>query len=180
MDILLIKAIHFAAFKHRNQRRKDAELTPYINHPLELLNILVVEGGVTDVAVLCGAVLHDTIEDTNTNYDELLGLFGKEVADIVMDMTDDKALSKQERKDKQVATAPHLSPKSKLVKLADKIANVRDIGDHPPESWATLRRQKYLVWANSVVEGLRGIHPGLELAFDRAKAQSQEKIEATY
>lgn len=130
----LIGAVAFAAEKHRNQRRKDADASPYINHPIALANVLANEGRVHDVAVICAAVLHDTIEDTETTEDELRSLFGPEVASIVLEVTDDKALEKQVRKQLQIEHAPHASPKAKLVKLADKICNLRDILASPQRS----------------------------------------------
>ena len=167
----LIGALGFAADKHRNQRRKDKEASPYINHPIELARILAVEGGVDDAAVLCAAVLHDTVEDTQTSYDELAAQFGREIADVVLEVTDDKTLPKAERKRLQVERAPRLSRAAKLVKLADKIANVRDVADHPPSEWPLERRREYFDWAKRVVDGLRGAHEGLEAAFDAAYAR---------
>jgi guanosine-3',5'-bis(diphosphate) 3'-pyrophosphohydrolase len=167
----LIDALSFAADKHRNQRRKDKEASPYINHPIALARILAVEGGVDDAVVLCAAVLHDTVEDTETSYDELAAQFGREIADVVLEVTDDKALPKAERKQLQVERAPQLSRAAKLVKLADKIANVRDVADHPPSEWPLERRRDYFDWAKRVVDGLRGTHAGLEAAFDAACAR---------
>ena len=167
----LIGALSFAADKHRNQRRKDAEASPYINHPIMLAKILAVEGGVEDGLVLGAAVLHDTIEDTETSYEELAGQFGREIADVVLEVTDDKALPKAERKQLQIDHAPQLSRAAKLVKLADKIANVRDVADHPPSEWPVERRREYFDWAKRVVDGLRGTHQRLEAAFDAAYAR---------
>jgi guanosine-3',5'-bis(diphosphate) 3'-pyrophosphohydrolase len=167
----LVAALAFAADKHRNQRRKDAEGSPYINHPIELAKILASEGGVEDMQVLCAAVLHDTIEDTQTSYDELIAQFGKDIADVVLEVTDDKSLPKTERKQLQIDHAPRLSRAAKLVKLADKIANLRDVSDHPPAQWAIERKREYFDWAKRVVDGLRGTHPGLEAAFDAAYAR---------
>jgi guanosine-3',5'-bis(diphosphate) 3'-pyrophosphohydrolase len=167
----LIGALSFAADKHRNQRRKDEEASPYINHPIALARILAVEGGVDDAVVLCAAVLHDTVEDTQTSYEELVAQFGRDVADVVLEVTDDKALPKAERKRLQVEHAPRLSRAAKLVKLADKIANVRDVADHPPSEWPLERRREYFDWAKRVVDGLRGTHAGLEAAFDAAWAR---------
>ena len=171
MPAMLIGALSFAADKHRNQRRKDKEASPYINHPIALARILSVEGGVDDGVVLCAAVLHDTIEDTETRYDELAGQFGREIAEVVLEVTDDKALPKAERKQLQIEHAPRLSRAAKLVKLADKIANVRDVADHPPSEWPMERRREYFDWAKRVVDGLRGTHPGLEALFDAAYAR---------
>jgi GTP diphosphokinase / guanosine-3',5'-bis(diphosphate) 3'-diphosphatase len=171
MPAMLIGALNFAADKHRNQRRKDKEASPYINHPIALAKILAVEGGVEDGLVLSAAVLHDTIEDTETTYDELAEQFGREIADVVLEVTDDKALPKAERKQLQIEHAPHLSRAAKLVKLADKIANVRDVADHPPSEWPLERRREYFDWAKRVVDGVRGTHERLEAAFDAAYAR---------
>ncbi|KGC43897.1 HD domain-containing protein [Burkholderia pseudomallei] len=164
----LVAAIAFAADKHRNQRRKDHEASPYINHPIALANVLANEAGVEDERVLIAAVLHDTVEDTETTEQELLRLFGKEVADIVMEVTDDKTLPKAERKRLQVEHATHISRRAKLVKLADKICNLRDVAKSPPADWSLERKQEYFDWAKAVVDGLRGVHPGLETLFDEA------------
>ena len=165
---LLLKALAFAAHKHRDQRRKDHEASPYINHPIALADVLVNEGGVSDVEVLCAALLHDTVEDTATTPEELVDAFGSRVARIVAEVTDDKALSKADRKRLQVENAARLSPEAKLVKLADKICNLRDVAERPPEGWDLARRREYFDWAKRVVDGLRGSHPRLEAAFDVA------------
>ncbi len=162
------KALAFAAEKHRHQRRKDRDASPYINHPIALAAVLADEAGVEDSRVLMAALLHDTLEDTDATEQELVRLFGKEVADIVLEVTDDKSLPKAERKRLQVEHAPHVSRRAKLVKLADKICNLRDIAANPPADWFVERKREYFDWAKSVVEGLRGVHPGLEHLFDEA------------
>lgn len=171
-----IKAVAFASEKHRNQRRKDADASPYINHPIALANVLANEGGVVDSTVLCAAVLHDTIEDTETTADELKQLFGDKVTSIVLEVTDDKALAKEVRKEEQVRHAPHISTEAKLVKLADKICNLRDILASPPADWSAERKQAYFEWAARVVAGLRGIHPELEAVFDGLLARQSELL----
>jgi guanosine-3',5'-bis(diphosphate) 3'-pyrophosphohydrolase len=170
----LIKVVAFAAEKHRKQRRKDAEASPYINHPIALANVLANEGGIDDPVVLCAAVLHDTIEDTETTAAELEALFGRRVTSIVLEVTDDKSLEKDVRKQRQVEQAPHSSPEAKLVKLADKICNLRDILASPPAGWSAERKQAYFDWAARVVEGMRGIHPKLEAVFDGLLARRVE------
>jgi guanosine-3',5'-bis(diphosphate) 3'-pyrophosphohydrolase len=167
-EALLFSALAFAADKHRNQRRKDADASPYINHPIALARVLTDAGGVTDPVVLVAAVLHDTIEDTQTTVAELREHFGAEITAIVQEVTDDKALDKAERKRLQVEHAPHISNRAKLVKLADKICNIRDVASSPPADWPLKRRQEYFDWAKQVVDGLRGIHPALENVFDEA------------
>ena len=170
------KAVAFAADKHRNQRRKDAEASPYINHPIALANVLANEGGVEDVTVLCAAVLHDTIEDTETTSEELQAIFGPKVASVVMEVTDDKSLEKSLRKQRQVEHAPHISKEAKLVKLADKISNLRDIIASPPADWSAERKQAYFEWAAKVVAGVRGVHPGLESVFDGLLARQADLV----
>jgi guanosine-3',5'-bis(diphosphate) 3'-pyrophosphohydrolase len=164
----VLKALVFAAHKHRDQRRKDARASPYINHPIALADVLRNEGGIADPTVICAALLHDTIEDTQTTSEELERAFGKRVRDIVLEVTDDKRLPKKERKRLQIEHAPHLSRPAKLVKLADKICNLRDVAENPPADWDLARRQEYFDWAREVVQGLRGVHRLLERAFDEA------------
>ena len=165
---VILKALEFAALKHRDQRRKDALASPYINHPIALANVLAREGGVTDPVVLAAALLHDTLEDTETTPAELREAFGEKIAGIVAEVTDDKNLPKAERKRLQIEHAAAISREAKLVKLADKICNVRDVADHPPAKWDLARRREYFDWAKRVIDGLRGSHPALEAAFDRA------------
>jgi guanosine-3',5'-bis(diphosphate) 3'-pyrophosphohydrolase len=164
----ILAALQFAAFKHRDQRRKDHAASPYINHPIALANVLWNEGGVHDAAVICAALLHDTIEDTETTADEIEEAFGKRIARIVLEVTDDKLLPKAERKRRQILHAPHLSRAAKLVKLADKICNLRDVAVSPPPTWSLRRRRQYFDWAKKVIAGLRGTHRKLEAAFDAA------------
>jgi guanosine-3',5'-bis(diphosphate) 3'-pyrophosphohydrolase len=162
----LIHAVAFAADKHRKQRRKDADASPYINHPIALAHVLANEGGVEDERVLIAAILHDTIEDTDTSRDELVRRFGAEIGRIVDEVTDDKSLSKAERKRLQVEHAAHISHGAKLVKLADKICNLRDILAAPPSGWSDERKREYFDWAKRVVDELRGTHRELEAVFD--------------
>lgn len=161
-SILLLETVNFAAVKHRNQRRKDSEGTPYINHPIGVARILTHEGGITDIEVIQAALLHDTVEDTDTTIEELEAAFGQTVARIVQEVTDDKTLLKQERKRRQVEHAPHCSHQAKLVKLADKLYNLRDLNRCTPTGWTAERVQEYFVWAAEVVRGLRGTNPVLE------------------
>lgn len=163
---LFVKAVAFAADRHRTQTRKDADASPYINHPIAVADVLVNEGDIDDLTVLCAAVLHDTIEDTDTRREELATLFGDRIAEIVLEVTDDKSLEKHVRKHLQVVHAPHLSRPAKLVKLADKICNLRDIVASPPADWSRERKREYFDWAAQVIAGVRGTHPGLESIFD--------------
>lgn len=162
----IFRALEFAAHKHRDQRRKDAEATPYINHPIQLASVLVNECGVTETDVVIAAILHDTVEDTQTTAAELEREFGAAIAGIVMEVTDDKALPREVRKRLQVEHAGSLSRAARLVKLADKICNLRDMNAAPPADWPLQRRQEYFDWAGAVVDPMRGTHAVLEALFD--------------
>jgi guanosine-3',5'-bis(diphosphate) 3'-pyrophosphohydrolase len=166
----LLKALSFAAHKHRDQRRKDVEASPYINHPIALANILCNEGHITDINVICAALLHDTVEDTDTSPGELKREFGEAIGNIVMEVTDDKTQNKAERKQCQIDHAAHICEAAKLVKLADKISNLRDVAGSPPATWDLARRQEYFDWAKAVIDQLRGVHGPLEALFDEAYA----------
>lgn len=165
MKTSFITALAFAADKHKNQRRKDVNASPYINHPISLVNVLANEGGIVNNDVLCAAILHDTIEDTETTEQELREKFGNKITSIVLEVTDDKKLSKAIRKQLQIEHAPHASIEAKLVKLADKICNLRDILASPPQDWTLQRKQEYFKWADNVVSGLRGTNSKLEKIF---------------
>ncbi|KAG3262544.1 guanosine-3',5'-bis(diphosphate) 3'-pyrophosphohydrolase MESH1 isoform X1 [Ictidomys tridecemlineatus] len=160
----LLEAADFAARKHKQQRRKDPEGTPYINHPIGVARILTHEAGITDIVVLQAALLHDTVEDTDTTLDEVEMHFGAQVRRLVEEVTDDKTLPKLERKRQQVEQAPHSSPGAKLVKLADKLYNLRDLNRCTPEGWSEHRVQEYFEWAAQVVKGLQGTNQQLEEA----------------
>ena len=168
---IVLAASAFAAHKHRDQRRKGAEASPYINHPIAVANVLANEAGVNDPIILAAALLHDTIEDTDTTPKELENEFGDEIAAIVFEVTDDKSLPKHERKRLQIEHAATLSSQAKLVKLADKICNVRDMSQAPPIDWSPERKQEYFVWAKQVVDQLRGVSSMLECLFDDAFAR---------
>lgn len=158
----LLQAAHFAAEKHAGQRRKNAAATPYINHPLEVAHILSEVGGVIDEEILLAAILHDTVEDTDTSLQELALIFGDRVAEIVAECTDDKSLEKQVRKQLQIEHAPHKSPAAKQIKIADKISNLKSVLHDPPKDWSMERRRGYFQWAEKVVARLTGINPALD------------------
>ena len=174
---LLLRAAVFAAEKHTGQRRKDADRSPYINHPLQVAAVLVVEAGIEEGPVLAAALLHDTVEDTEATLADLEAAFGPEIAGIVAEVTDDKSLPKQRRKDLQVIHAPHLAREAKLVKIADKICNVRDIAGKPPANWSHVRRVEYLDWTESVVAGCRGVNERLERLYDETLADARLRVQ---
>jgi guanosine-3',5'-bis(diphosphate) 3'-pyrophosphohydrolase len=163
---LILKALRFSAEKHNDQRRKDARSSPYINHLIQVAETLWSVGDVRDVDLLVAAILHDTIEDTATTPAEIRTEFGDEVLTLVLEVTDDKSLPKETRKQLQIEHAPHKSHKAKLLKLADKICNVHDVVKSPPSAWTLKRRQEYLLWTEQVIAGLRGASPELESRYD--------------
>jgi GTP diphosphokinase / guanosine-3',5'-bis(diphosphate) 3'-diphosphatase len=168
---MILAASAFAAEKHRGQLRKGAEASPYINHPIAVANVLASEAGIADPITLAAALLHDTIEDTNTTAVELIEAFGPDVAGVVTEVTDGKSLAKAERKRLQIVHAATISNRAKLVKLADKICNLRDILQSPPVGWSLERRQEYFDWAAQVVNQLRGMSPVLERIIDAEVAK---------
>lgn len=165
---LVLHAASFAAAKHRDQRRKGAEAAPYINHPLDVAALLAIVGQVDDPVVLAAALLHDTVEDTAATPVELREQFGPEVAALVAEVTDDKTLKKAVRKRHQVEHAAQASTGARLIKLGDKISNLRDIGSAPPKDWPLDRQQEYFDWAKSVVDQVRGTNAALEALFDES------------
>lgn len=167
---LILKALRFSADKHSEQRRKDAKASPYINHPIQVAETLWRVGEVRDVTLLVAAILHDTIEDTATTPQEIKENFGEDVLALVLEVTDDKSLPKQVRKQLQVEHAPHKSRSAKLLKLADKISNVSDILQSPPEDWSLQRKREYLLWTEKVAAGLRGVNTNLEGHYDELLA----------
>ncbi|OGB27485.1 MAG: phosphohydrolase [Burkholderiales bacterium RIFCSPLOWO2_02_FULL_57_36] len=168
---IILAALGFAAHKHRNQRKKDAELSTSISHPIQLAHVLGVEGNIADEQVIAAAILHDTMEDTETTNEELRQYFGLTIAEVVEEVTDDVSMSAQERKLRQLEQAPHISRRAKLIKLAEKICDLRDMADHPPPDLTTRQIQDYFDWSKEVVDCMRGISPSLETAFDEVYAR---------
>jgi len=173
----LLDALQYAAEQHRDQRRKGATHAPYINHPIAVTEILWRVGGIRDEVTLLAAVLHDTLEDTDATAAEITQRFGEEVCAVVLEVTDDKSLPKEERKRLQVLHAAQKSIRARAVKLADKISNLNDITSAPPSDWNKARLNEYVAWAGRVVNGLRGSHPALETAFDQAQQQARQSLD---
>lgn len=164
----LTKAYHFAAVKHVNQRRKGDAAEPYVNHVIEVAHLVVTATGGTDIELAMAAVLHDTVEDTTTTFADLERDFGQRVADLVREVTDDKTLDKTERKRLQIQHAAHASTGAKIIKLADKTANLHALAVSPPVTWPAERVAEYVAWAKRVVDGCRGSNAWLEAQFDEA------------
>jgi guanosine-3',5'-bis(diphosphate) 3'-pyrophosphohydrolase len=170
------EAISFAARKHGHQKRKGKSGMPYINHPLDVADILCSIGGITDIRVLVAAVLHDTLEDTDTTPEELKLLFGEDVANLVQEVSDDKSLPRHVRKQLQIEHAPQLSLGAKLIKIADKISNVKDLVGEPPVEWDAKKIEEYIVFARKVVDGARGVNIKLENYFEGVALAAEESI----
>ena len=176
---ILLKAVQFAAVKHQTQRRKNVDASPYINHPIEVAHLLADVGGITDLVTLVAAILHDTIEDTETTPAELETQFGSMVRAVVEEVTDDKTLDKAMRKNLQIEHAPALSRRAKAIKLADKIANARDVIEGPPAHWPLARRLEYLDWTERVVAGCRSTNDALERRYDELLAKGRAALGAS-
>jgi hypothetical protein len=164
----LVQAYDFAARMHTDQRRKGARAEPYINHLTEVAALVGEGNDGGDIDIIVAAILHDTIEDTETTLEELTEKFGGRVAELVSEVTEDKSLSKAERKRLQVDRSANASVGAKIIKLADKISNLRALASSPPVDWSEARRWKYLAWARRVVAGCRGANAWLEGEFDAA------------
>jgi len=173
----LLEAARFAAKRHTKQKRKGRDGEPYINHPLEVADLLANVGKVDDFDILIAALLHDTIEDTGVAKEELATRFGQQVADYVAEVSDDKSLPNDERKRLQVEHAPHLSHGAKQIKLADKISNITDVTNNPPHDWPHDRKVAYVDWGENVVAGLRGANTNLEKLFDETVQKARQKFE---
>lgn len=162
----VLKAAHFAAQKHAGQRRKGAAEEPYINHLLEVAELVASALAEPDANLIIAALLHDTVEDAGITKEELVETFGSDVADLVMEVTDDKSLPKAERKRLQVLTAPKKSVRAQVIKLADKISNLRAILASPPADWSVERKREYFEWAKRVVDGLSAPNQMLKAEFE--------------
>jgi (p)ppGpp synthase/HD superfamily hydrolase len=174
--VAVLKAADAAARWHVHQRRKGPPKEPYINHLLEVAMLVAQASGGNDPTLVIAALLHDAIEDSEVPAELIASTFGEEAASIVKEVTDDKSLPKEVRKNRQVETASHKSPKAKLLKLADKTSNLRAIAASPPADWSVKRRIEYVEWAVAVAEGLRGANPWLEQQFDEAVAAARRSF----
>ena len=176
-DVLLVmRAADFAARRHTDQRRKGAAREPYTNHLTEVALLLAEAGKGSDGPLIAAGLLHDTLEDTVTEYEELVAVFGADIAGLVSECTDDKSLPKAERKRLQIETAASKSERARLIKIADKTSNLRTIVASPPEDWSAARSLEYVDWAEQVVSRCRGLNASLDQAFDAAVAEAKAAI----
>lgn len=174
--VRLAEAYHFAAVRHVKQRRKGEAAEPYMNHLTEVAELVAQATDGTEPELIIAGVLHDTVEDTETDLEELVDRFGVRVASLVAEVTDDKSLTKQKRKELQIEHAAHASLGAKVIKLADKTANLRTLAASPPKDWDNARKREYLAWARRVVEGCRSANDRLAVQFDAAAAALEARI----
>ncbi len=160
----IFKALAFAAEKHRSQHRKGWQHVPYINHPIEVARLITDIGEVTNNGCIQAAFLHDILEDTDTTENEIEHLFGKNVLNLIMELTDDKSLPSDKQKELQLITASALSPLAKTIRIADKIANITDMMTYPIW-WSKRKKTNYLSWANEVVKACADANPKLAAHF---------------
>jgi guanosine-3',5'-bis(diphosphate) 3'-pyrophosphohydrolase len=170
----ILDAALFAAQKHARQRRKGAGAEPYINHLIEVAHLVSTVKPAPDANVIMAALLHDTIEDVSVTPQELTTRFGPDVSTLVVEMTDDKSLPQRQRKQLQIDHAPHLSPRAQIIKLADKISNLRSLLSSPPADWDFARKRQYFDWAKRVVDALSAPDPILKSEFERTYKRFEE------
>jgi (p)ppGpp synthase/HD superfamily hydrolase len=163
----ILEAVSFAAEKHQSQTRKDPAMTPYIIHPMRVAKSLLVVGGVRDPDILIAALLHDTVEDTATTFEEIRSAFGPKVEGYLREVTDDKSLEKDVRKQLQIQHAPHKSAGAAMIKLGDKNDNLTSMGKELPVGWTNERLKAYFVWAQKVVNALPWVNAPLKKQVDQ-------------
>ncbi len=174
--VKLADAYRFAADRHVGQRRKGEAAEPVVNHLAEVADLVARATAGADVELVVAAVLHDTVEDTDTTFEELAGRFGGRVASLVAEVTDDKTLPLAERKRLQVEHAAHASHGAKVIKIADKTSNLRAMAESPPRNWSEARRAEYLEWGRQVVDNCRGANRWLEDQFDEAARVLEARV----
>lgn len=177
------RALQFAAIKHKDQFRGNKAKDPYIVHPIGVARIALAAGYCNGIAIAC--YLHDTLEDTQTTEKELEDTFGPLIARMVKEVTDDKTLLKEDRKRLQIEHAPHLSSDAKIIKLCDKIYNLRDLlegknGSGIKEDWSVERVQRYVAWANKVyLAGLTDVDEDLDAIFQKLLTKQFQYFDGT-
>ena len=174
--VLITRAFNFASQRHSGQRRKGQAQEPYVNHLAEVAELVAETTNGQDPNLVAAALLHDTIEDTQTEPKELASIFNKDIASLVGEVTDDKTLRKAERKARQIANAGEKTVRAKILKLADKTSNLRSIAKSPPEDWNNVRKAEYIDWAVKVVDGLGDVPEELKTHFNTAVHKARECV----
>jgi (p)ppGpp synthase/HD superfamily hydrolase len=165
---MVSEAAELAARRHIGMARKGRSNEPYINHLAEVANLLALVTNGGDAELVAAGWLHDTIEDTDTTREELAQKFSERVAALVVEVTDDRNLSQTERRQKQIEDAPRKSPDAKLIKIADKVSNIRARIAPQPSEAQRIDLAAYVIWAEKVVAGCRGVNTRLDTTFDEA------------
>jgi guanosine-3',5'-bis(diphosphate) 3'-pyrophosphohydrolase len=173
---LVTRAADFAARRHSGQVRKGTAREPYLNHLAEVAALLAETADEPDAWLVAAGWLHDTVEDTATEREELVELFGETIAAIVAEVTDDKSLPRAERKRLQIETATQKSPRARALKIADKISNIRSLIVSPPDDWERDRLIDYVDWAEKVVAGCRCVNPRLDQLFDQTVTEARKAL----
>ena len=174
--VTVLRAADAAARWHVHHRRKGPAQEPYINHLLEVASLVAEATHGKDPDLVIAALLNDAIEDQEVPPELIAREFGEKVADLVREVTDDKTLPKDVRKENQIKTAAKKSKDAKIIKLADKTSNLRAITFSPSPNWSVKRRLDYIDWAKNVAAGLRGASVWLEAQFDRAAEEAGRSI----
>ncbi len=174
--VAVARALDFAARKHAHQRRKGIRAEPYVNHLTEVALLLAEASGGSDPALVMAGLLHDTIEDTETTLEELREAFGEDVASLVAEVTDDTTLPREERKRRQVQSAPSRSQRARMIKLADKTANLHSIYESPPVGWSGRRKREYVAWAREVAAACGPTDSRLQKAFEAAASALEKQM----
>lgn len=173
----LTEATLFAARAHCTQRRKGRDADPYVNHVIEVADRLARATEGSDLALVVAGLLHDTIEDCGVTAGDLTRRFGEDVAALVVEVTDDRPLSREERKRAQIGHMATISERAPMLKVADKASNLRDIALAPGSDWSAKRRHDYVLWADKVVAPCRGLNATLDRGYDEARSLALKAIE---
>jgi len=183
---LVSRAADYAARRHVRQRRNGASQEPYVNHLADVASLLAQSLHEPNPQLLAAAWLHDVLEDTCPTPEEYARTkaeierqFGPVVLGIVIEVTDDESLPKEERKRLQIATTAGKSREARLLKIADKTSNVYAVAVSRPVGWDGPRVVEYIRWAQAVVASCRGLNAELEKAFDTSVAAAQAALLST-
>jgi GTP diphosphokinase / guanosine-3',5'-bis(diphosphate) 3'-diphosphatase len=164
---IVTRAIYFTSVKYSDKHRKNMQDVPHINHPIEVCNFLCNIGGITNHVMLCAAILHDILENTKTTYFELVEKFGEDVANIVLECTDNDEFNEEKRKRLQLRHAHDYSDNAKLIKLADEWSTIKTLLENPPNEWTTDRILGYVKWSCKYCMQMYGTNDNIDNALKK-------------